>query len=96
MGIFDKIKDLLGFNKQRDLIKIAVSCNKCKQEIDSVFRKNYDFQPSYGAEEYDYSITKELVCPNCYSSINLYLELDNNLEILKQEINHGQIINAEE
>ncbi|MBM7555814.1 hypothetical protein [Halanaerobacter jeridensis] len=96
MGIFDKIKKLLGIGSQKDLIKLKVRCNKCQEEIDSVFRKNYDFQPTYGAEEYDYSIQKELVCPNCYDSINLSLELDKNLNILSQEISGGQIINPTE
>ncbi|MGM0501377.1 MAG: hypothetical protein ACQERJ_02505 [Bacillota bacterium] len=93
--IFDKLKKLLGLKKKKNLIKVVVVCNQCKQEIKSVFRKNYDLQTAYGVEEYDYGINKELVCPNCYSSINLSLELDNNLEILKQEINNGKIIDDE-
>ena len=96
MGIFDKLKKLLGISEQKNLIKLKVKCNKCGEELDSVFRKNYDFQPTYGSEEYDYSIKKELVCPNCYDSINLYLELDKDLEVLKQEISGGQIIEPEE
>lgn len=96
MGFFDKVMKILGLGQQKELVKLKVSCNKCGQELDSVFRKNYDFQPTYGSEEYDYSIKKELVCPNCYDSINLYLELDKDLEILQQQIEGGQIINPDE
>lgn len=92
MGIFDKIKDLLGMGSQKELLRLRVRCNKCQQDIDSVFRKDYDLQPTYDAEEYQYSITKELVCPNCYDSVNLYLELNKNLEILTEEIEGGKII----
>jgi hypothetical protein len=96
MGIFAKIKDLFAVKKKKDTVKLIVRCNKCQEEINSIFRKNYDFQPTYGSEDYEYSITKELVCPGCYNSINLYLELDGNLEILQQEISNGQIITEEE
>ncbi|MFO7818983.1 MAG: hypothetical protein R6V17_01975 [Halanaerobacter sp.] len=92
MGIFDKIKNLFGMGSQKELLKLRVRCNKCQQDIDSVFRKNYDFQPTYGTEEYQYSITKELVCPNCYDSVNLYLELNKELEVLTEEIEGGEII----
>lgn len=93
MGFLDKLKSFLSLEKEKKLLKIKVRCNKCEEEVNSVFRKNYDFQPTYNEENYEYSIKKELVCPNCYDSIDLYLELDNELSTLEEEIRGGEIIN---
>ena len=93
MGFFAKLKEFLGLEKEKKLLKTKVRCKQCAAEIDSVFRKNYDFQPTYKDQTYEYSINKELVCPNCYDSIDLYLELDENLTVLAAEITGGEIIN---
>jgi hypothetical protein len=91
MGVFSKLKQLLGFKKKKDKVHLKITCSHCGQQFDSVFRRNYDFQPAYGEEEYDYSINKELVCPGCYRSLQLNLELNKSLEISTQNLNNGEL-----
>ncbi|AGB41454.1 hypothetical protein Halha_1513 [Halobacteroides halobius DSM 5150] len=91
MGLLAKIKKIFGLNKKKKMLKVQVICNKCGEEINSVFRKNYDFQPSYGTEEYDYAINKQLVCPGCYNSLDLKMELNQRLKILNSKLEGGSL-----
>ncbi|GAB6138461.1 hypothetical protein [Halanaerobaculum tunisiense] len=92
MGLLSKLKSILGFSPQQELVKVRVICDSCGQEIDSVFRRGYDLQPTYAEQDYDYSITKQLVCSGCYKSLELELELDNNLDVLNSELDEGELI----
>ncbi len=96
MGLWSKIKEIFGFTKQKEKIKLFITCGHCSQEFDSVFRRNYDFQPSYGQEDFAYAVDKKLVCPGCYKSLHLELKLNKNLEILDQKLDNGELKVAEE
>ena len=94
MGILSKLKKLFSFTGNNpEIIKINVKCDKCDEVINSVFRKSYDFQPTYGKEPYDYLVKKQLVCPNCYQSIDLRLEINKNLKPVNKSISGGEIVN---
>lgn len=97
MGILSKLKKLFSFTSSNpELIRINVQCDKCDEVINSVFRKSYDFQPTYGKEPYAYSVNKQLVCSSCYQSIDLRLEINDDLTLLNKSISGGEIINDEE
>ena len=96
MGLISKIKDLLlKEDKKSDLVKTRVICDKCSEEIDSVFRKGYDLQPTYGSKNYAYFVNKKLLCPNCYQSIELELDIKKNLNILNVKVDKGEFISKE-
>jgi hypothetical protein len=95
MGLFSKIKKLFLFNDtgtSKDLIDIHVRCNKCGEQIDSYFRKNYDLQSNYGAGDWAYLIDKNLVCPGCYQSIAMRVEFDKRLNSINSELAGGEFI----
>ncbi|GAB6098603.1 hypothetical protein JCM16358_04820 [Halanaerocella petrolearia] len=91
MGLLSKLKKLLDLGPKKEELKVQVTCDHCGQELDSIFRKNYDLQPSYGSETYEYLVNKELVCPGCYKSLNLKLELDSSLGVLKSQLQGGEL-----
>ncbi|WP_027340595.1 hypothetical protein [Halonatronum saccharophilum] len=95
MGLLSKLKKILAntsTSEGKDIIKLKVECDKCSQKIDSVFRKSYDLQRSYGNEDYAYLINKKLVCPGCYNKVSLRVELDKGFRQISKEVTKGKII----
>jgi len=93
MSLFNKMKKFLGLkDNNTDVIKVKVICDKCGEEIESYFRRNYDIQTTYGSEEHQYLINKQLVCGSCYQSIKLKVELDSNLNQLNSTVVGGEMI----
>lgn len=95
MGFFSKLKKVfLAGDKgtNQNLIEIHVRCNKCGEQINSFFRKNYDLQSDYGGEEWAYLIDKNLVCPGCYQSIIMRIEFDKRLNSINSELTGGEFI----
>lgn len=98
MGLFDKIKSIFsGGDKQSNLIEIYLKDNKCGNQMKLMFRKSYDIQRVYeDNRDAAFEIKKIVVCDNCYNKINLHLEFDKKYNIIKQEIENGEIIAKEE
>ncbi|WP_018247393.1 hypothetical protein [Orenia marismortui] len=100
MGLLSKLKEIFNLNNNRvnsnNIIEIAIGCNKCEEEINSVFRKNYDLQINYGDEDWKYLINKQLVCPGCYQSIKLRIEYDNNLNQINSRLIGGKFLSEED
>lgn len=98
MGIIDKLKNIFSLNGSKsNLIEIYLKDQKCGNKIKVLLRKSYDIPRVYEANrEAAYEIKKVIICDQCYNKIKLDIEFDKRYNILKQEIEQGEIITKKE
>lgn len=79
------------------MIAIYLKDNKCNEKIKILVRKSYDIQRIYEeGEEVEFRLNKVVICNKCYNKIYVKLDFDRNYNIIKKEVNGGEIISEEE
>lgn len=97
MGLLNFLKKLFRAPQNSNIISIYLRDKKCKEKIKVLVRKSYDIQPLYEEEETAaYRLNKVVICNKCYNKIHLTLDFDQNYNIIKKNVEGGEIITEEE
>ena len=97
MGILDFIKRLFTGGSKSKLINIYIKDDKCGEKIKLVLRKGYDIVREFDEDkEASFSTKKVAICDNCYSNIEVFIEFDNNYNIISKNIENGEFITKDE
>ena len=95
MGFFDKL-----FKKtssvEQNVLWLYVQCNNCGEKVKVRVNLRADLVSESGETPGScYTLHKEAMDDKCYRLMRIYLELDANYQILKQEIQGGKFIEKE-
>lgn len=97
MGLFDKLfKKPRSTAAEQDILWLYVQCDNCREKVKVRVNPRADLVAESGEMPGScYTLHKEAMDDKCYRLIKIYLELDANRNILKQEITGGKYINKD-
>lgn len=94
MGILNKLfKNMMLAKPDRDTLWVNIQCSNCGEKIKVRINPRTDLVPESGETSGSYyTLHKEAMDGKCYRLIRIYLEFDANRNIIKQNIQGGQLI----